>query len=233
MLIADDEPLARELLESYLEKLPQYRLAASCANALEAFAVLSRGPVDLLLLDINMPEISGTDFLKSLKRPPKVIFTTAYAEYAVESYELDAVDYLLKPITFTRFLKALQKMEEASAPAAGAIPAAAGSEVLFVRSEGKMLRVSPDEIRLVEGYGNYTRLWTANDKIVLHGTLKSMEEQLQRYPLFIRISKSYIVNLKFVTEVDGNCVRVSGEALAVGATYREDVRKVLERYQLL
>jgi DNA-binding LytR/AlgR family response regulator len=233
VLIADDEPLARELLESYLEKLPNYRLVASCANALEAFAVLSKEPVDLMLLDINMPEISGIDFLKTLKHPPKVIFTTAYAEFAVESYEHHAVDYLLKPITFSRFMMALQKLEGLMQPAEAVKPSLATEPILFVRSEGKMLRINPDELWMIEGYGNYVRLWSAEGKLIMHNTMKQMEAHFQQYPLFIRISKSYIVNLKFVSELDGNCLRVGTESLAIGATYRDEVKKVLDRYQLL
>lgn len=233
VILADDEPLARELLESYLEKLPRYELVASCANALEAFAALSKGRVDLLLLDISMPEISGMDFLKSLKHPPKVIFTTAYAEFAVESYEQHAVDYLLKPIPFSRFLMALQKLEEAVQPTEAVTSYATTENILFVRSEGRMLRVNRDEIWFIEGYGNYVRLWSAGGKRVLHSTLKGMEVHFQQYPLFLRISKSYIVNLQFVSELDGNCLRVGTEALTIGATYRDDLRKALERYQLL
>lgn len=233
VLLADDEPLARELLESYLEKLPKYELVASCTNALEAFTVLSKSPVDLLLLDINMPEISGMDFLKSLKHPPKVIFTTAYAEYAVESYEHHAVDYLLKPITFSRFLMALQKLEALSQPIDTTNAAFVDDNILFVRSEGKMLRIKPEELWAIEGYGNYVRLWSANGKLILHSTMKQMEAHFQQYPLFIRISKSYIVNLKAVSEVDGNALRVGTESLTIGATYRDEVKKVLERYQLL
>lgn len=232
VLLADDEPLARELLESYLEKLPRYQLVASCTNALEAFVALNKSPVDLLLLDINMPEISGMDFLKSLKHPPKVIFTTTYAEFAVESYEHHAVDYLLKPITFSRFLMALQKLEAAIQPSEAVAQPGLSDNILFVRSEGKMLRVHPEELWFIEGYGNYVRLWSADGKLILHNTMKQMEANFQQNPLFIRISKSYIVNLKFVLEVDGNALRIGTEALAIGATYRDEVKKTLERYQL-
>lgn len=233
VLLADDEPLARELLESYLDKLPRYELVASCANALEAFAALNKKHVDVLLLDINMPEISGMDFLKSLKHPPKVIFTTAYAEFAVESYEHYAVDYLLKPITFSRFLMALQKLEELLQTTEASAPAAAADNILFVRSEGRMLRVNRNEIWFIEGYGNYVRLWSAGGKLILHSTMKQMEAHFQQYPLFLRISKSYIVNLHFVSEMDGNCLRVGTEALTIGLTYRDEVKRMLERYQLL
>ena len=232
-LIVDDEPLARELLESYLLKLPGFQIVGMCANAMEAFVILSKQPVDLMLLDINMPELSGMDLLKSLKDPPKVIFTTAYDAYAVESYEYKAVDYLLKPITFSRFMKAIHKLEEAVQPVPSLSSATLADNILFVKSEGKMVRVNPDEIWFIEGYKNYVRLWSSGEKLLLHNTMKNMEEWFGPNPFFIRISKSYIVNLKFVSEIDGNCVRVGTEALAIGTTYRDEVKKVFEKYQLL
>jgi len=231
-LIVDDEPLARELLESYLRKLPQFHIVGVCTNAMEAFVILSKQTVDLLLLDINMPELSGMDLLKTLKHPPRVIFTTAYDEYAVESYEHQAVDYLLKPITFSRFMKAIHKLEEAMQPAPSPSSGTLADNILFVKSEGKMVRVNPDEIWFIEGYKNYVRLWSAREKLVLHKTMKNIEEWFQHNPFFIRISKSYIVNLKFVSEIDGNAVRVGSEALAIGTTYRDEVKKLFEKYQL-
>lgn len=231
-LIADDEPLARALLEGYLEKLPQCVLAGSCKNALEAFAVLSTQSIDLLLLDINMPEITGIDFLKTLKAPPLVIFTTAYADYAVQSYEHRAVDYLLKPITFSRFVQAINKVEEALKPEAAGAAESSAPDMLFVKSEGKMIRLNTGELYFIEGYKNYVRLWTGRDKIILHNTMKAMEEHFCNNAQFLRISKSYIVNLKFVSEVDGNCIRVGTETLMIGATYRDEVKELLERYYL-
>lgn len=232
VLIADDEPLARELLEHYLQKLPRYNLVGSCANALEAFAALNRSRVDLLLLDINMPEISGMEFLKSLKSPPRVIFTTAYSEFAVESYELHAVDYLLKPITFTRFVQALQKAESLMTSSEPKQNVTDDSKLLFVRSEGKMLRINTAEIWFIEGYKNYVRLWSAKGKLILHDTMKNMEAHFEPNPMFIRISKSYIINLEFVSEIDSNFVRIGTEALTVGATYRDELKKIIERYQM-
>ena len=231
-LIVDDEPLARELLESYLQKLPQFELLGLCANAMEAFMIMGKHSVDLLLLDINMPGLTGIDLLKTVKNPPRVIFTTAYDSYAVESYEYQAVDYLLKPITFARFMKAVHKLEDAMNSTTANIQYSETSKIVFVKSEGKMVRVNPDEIWFIEGYKNYVRLWSDSGKLVLHNTMKSMEDHFQQDPLFIRISKSYIVNLKFVTEIDGNSMRIGAESLLIGITYRDDVRKVFEKFQL-
>jgi DNA-binding LytR/AlgR family response regulator len=231
-LIVDDEPLARELLESYLQQLPQFQIVGLCANAMEAFKILGKEPVDLMLLDINMPDLTGIDLLKTLKNPPKVIFTTAYDSYAVESYEHKAVDYLLKPITFSRFMKAIHKLEDTLTPETASTAIPDSNKIVFVKSEGKIIRINPDEIWFVEGYKNYVRLWSANGKLILHNTMKSMEDHFQHNPLFIRISKSYIVNLKFVTEIDGNSMKVGTESLLIGITYREEVRKLFEKYQL-
>jgi DNA-binding LytR/AlgR family response regulator len=231
-LIVDDEPLARELLESYLRRLPQFELVGLCANAMDAFLILGKQTIDLLLLDINMPELSGIDLLKTLKNPPRVIFTTAYDAYAVESYEHKAVDYLLKPITFSRFMKAVHKLEEHMQAATPALAFGKADNILFVKSEGKMVRVSPEDIWFIEGYKNYVRLWSSREKLLLHNTMKHMEEWFQSNPLFIRISKSYIVNLRFVSEIEGNCIRIGTESLAIGATYRDEVKKLFERYQL-
>lgn len=234
VLVADDEPLARELLRNYLQKLPRFQLAAECGNAIEAFTFLTREKVDVLLLDINMPEISGIEFLKTLREPPLVIFTTAYAEYAVESYEFRAVDYLLKPVTFNRFLQGIQKVTELiDARIQGAENSRAGEPpVIFVRSDGKMIRIHLDELLFVEGYKNYVRLWTETGKVMVHATMKHMEEQLCGRHIFLRIAKSYIINLLKVSEVENNFVKIKNERLVIGISYREELRKVLERYKL-
>ena len=165
VLIVDDEPLAQDLLESYLLKMPGFVITGKCKNALEAFSVISKQPVDLMLLDINMPEISGMDFLKTLKNPPKVIFTTAYSQYAVESYDLNAVDYLLKPITFDRFIKAIHKLTT-ELPASNSNESRSqkssmsDKDILFVKSDGKMIKIDLAQLCIVEGLKNYVRLWT-------------------------------------------------------------------------
>ncbi len=236
VLIVDDEPIARSILESYVALLPQLTLVASCAHAVEALGVLNQEAVDLLLLDIDLPQLNGLAFLKSLPAPPKVIFTTAYHQYALESYEQSALDYLLKPIQFERFLKAVNKLTPAPPPAAP--PAAEGlpaakSDLLFVKSEGKLIRIDLAEVQFVEARKDYLVLHAVSGKRMIHGTMKALEDRLQASAGFLRIHKSHIVNLQFVREVDGNCMRVGTELLTIGATYRDAVQAALVQFRLL
>ena len=236
VLIVDDEPIAQEILENYLQRIPYAVLVGKCRNAIEAFQVVSKIDVDILLLDINMPEITGIDFLKTLKNPPKVIFTTAYTEYAVESYDLYAVDYLLKPISFERFFKAISKAVElltAKPASTTSKPADNTDHILFVKTEGKLVKVDLRELWFIEGLKDYVRLWTSQGKLVVHSTMKNMEESLAAYSNFIRIHKSHIINMDYVTEVDGNAVRIKDQLLLIGNTYREEMGKLFEKYRLL
>lgn len=218
--IIDDEPLAREILESYLQKIPFVELVGCCKNAIEAFSILSKQPVDLLLLDINLPEILGTEFLRNLKNPPLVIFTTAYSEYAIESYELNAVDYLLKPISFERFLLAINKAKEIIEPTKINTENPLNQHNLFVRSEGKWIKIDLTKLWLVEGLKDYLRLWINEERITIHNTMKNFEEQLAAYSNFIRIHKSFIVNLHFIEEVENNSLKIYDKILSIGNTYK-------------
>lgn len=235
-LIVDDEPLAQEILEVYLAKLPEIELVAKCRNALEAFQVISKEPVDLLLLDINMPEISGIDLIKTLKDPPKVIFTTAYSEFALESYELNAVDYLLKPIPFDRFLKAIAKVKElistSTKTSVSSTDKNTVDNLMFVKAEGKLIRINLSQVWFIEGLKDYIRLWTDTGKIVVHSTMKNFEENLAMHKNFLRVHKSYIVNMEFISEIDGNMIKVKEQAIALGSTYKDEVLKILNSYRL-
>lgn len=237
VLIVDDEPIARDILETYIQKLPELQLAGSCKNALEAFRLISQQEVDLLLLDINMPEINGMDFLKTLKNPPLVIFTTAYAEYAIESYELNAVDYLLKPVSFERFMKGIHKavdiLRSETKVVAIQNTSAHVDNLMFVKAEGKLVRIDLAELWFAEGLKDYVRLWTEKGKIIVHSTMKNFEEQLAVYPNFMRVHKSYIVNVKYILEVDGNSLRIKDQLLTIGNTYRDETFAILNKYKLL
>ncbi|RYY94911.1 MAG: response regulator transcription factor [Chitinophagaceae bacterium] len=226
-LIVDDEPLARQLMAGHVRQVEGLELAGTCATALEAFAHLHREPVDLLFLDIRMPGIDGLSFLRSLKAPPRVIFTTAYAEHAVEAFELEAADYLLKPITFERFLKAVQKVlprqEEAPAPAA----AAPAPDALFLKVNKRLLRFAYDEILYLEGLGDYIKLYTPKEVHVSYLTLAKAEALLPP-ALFVRVHKSYIVNLQHLRFVEGSLARVGGADIPIGTTYREALLKRLQ-----
>lgn len=235
----DDEPIAQNIMQNYILKTAGLEIAAKCSNALEAFAVLSKEKVDLVLLDINMPEVNGISFIKTLKEPPLIIFTTAYAEYAVESYELNAVDYLVKPISLDRFLKAINKAEAIMQTAAAktintAAPAPYQAEqLLFVKSEGKLVKVDLAQLWLVEGLKDYIRLWTDSGKIIVLSTMQHFEEQLAGHPLFLRVNRSFIINMKYVTELDGNTIRIKGQSIPIGNTYRASVYQVFEKMKLL
>lgn len=239
ILIVDDEPIARDILETYVLRLTDATLAGKCKNALEAFGTLSREQVDVMLLDINMPEISGTELINTLKNPPLVIFTTAYSEYAVESYELNALDYLLKPISFERFLKAINKandtLRQASVQTSNEIaaPSLADEKILFVKSGSRLLKVDISRLWLIEGLKDYVRLWIDNNPIVVHITMKSIEDQLAGTPFFVRINKSYIINIRFVDEIDGNVLRLKGQSVTIGNTYRGEVHDLFNKMKLL
>lgn len=239
ILIVDDEPLAQDILESYIGKLAGFELVAKCNNALEAFGIISKSHVDIMFLDIDMPEINGLDFFKSLKNPPNVIFTTAHSNYAVESYDLNAVDYLLKPISFERFMKSINKTlalinntyKEADNTAVQVKSDNTG-QIIFVKSDSRHVKINLAQLSIIEGFKDYVKLWINNDKIIVHSTMKNFEDQLAQYPYFLRVHKSYIVNVNHITEIDGNVIRIAGQMVAIGNTYKEDVHKFLNGYKI-
>ena len=239
IIIVDDEPLAQDILETYVSKIPELKLVAKCKNALEAFSILSKENIDLMLLDIEMPEISGIDFIKTLKNPPLIIFTTAYPQFAIESYEYNSIDYLLKPISFERFMKAINKatslIKNTGTEKASSInspKADAGDNIIFVKSEGKLIKINLADVWMIEGLKDYVIFRIEDGKTIVHSTMKSIEEQLLQMTNFIRIHKSYIINIKFVTEVWGNSVKIKNENITIGNTYRDDVFKLFEGFKL-
>lgn len=231
VLIVDDEPLAIELLEGYVLKMTGFTLIGKCSNALEAFSILNKEQVDAIFLDINMPEITGIGFLKMLKNPPLIVLTTAYSEYAADSYNYDVVDYLLKPITFERFAVATNKLLNTTIQKKD--NAKPEDDILFVRSEGKMTKVDLRDLYIVEGYKNYVRLWIGNEKIIVHNTMKNVEEFLKQNPAFLRVHKSYIINMKYVSEVFGNCIKVKNETIVIGPTFKNEIEIALQKYDQL
>lgn len=237
-LVVDDEELARALLGNYIGRLPHLQLAASCANPLEALAVLQQQPVDLLFLDIQMPELTGIEFLRTLPRKPVVIFTTAYAEYALEGYALDVTDYLLKPFSFERFLQAVNKaialiqakpanpptISPASAPPPETHEPA--KDYILVKADHKVHRLRYDDILYIQSMREYAAFYTSSGRILSLNALKTLEETLPP-ERFIRIHKSYIVAIAKIDALEGNMVQVGKEKLPVGANYREElVRRV-------
>lgn len=217
--ITDDEPIAREILAGYIARFPDLRLVAECAHAMETLAALNRCSVDILFMDINMPEISGMQLVRSLEQPPLVIFTTAYSEYAVESYELAVVDYLLKPIPFARFARAIDKARSILELR----KEGRQEEPLLFRSDGKWIRLMAAEILMVEGLKDYVRICTSEGRWLVHCTMKYMEEQLSAGGgRFLRVHRSYIVNLGAATELSATSVLVGKQKIPIGSTYRDE-----------
>jgi DNA-binding LytR/AlgR family response regulator len=236
-IIVDDEPLALEILEEFIKKVPELKLIKKCQNAIEAGEALRKNDVDLVFLDIQMPQLTGIEFVKSLTHPPKIIFTTAYSQYALEGFELNAVDYLLKPISFDRFLKAVNKaMANTNNHAITEHEELeSGPDFIFVKADKKLVRLKYNEIQYVEGLKDYVIIKTDTNRIITLQTMKSLEEKLPA-PTFMRIHRSYIVNLEKISAVVGNMVEVlekgQPKLLPIGKNYREELEKVVEKNRL-
>ncbi|MGV3597264.1 MAG: LytR/AlgR family response regulator transcription factor [Bacteroidota bacterium] len=229
-LIVDDEPLAQDILDSYVKKTPQLNLVGICSNAIEALEKMKHNQVDLIFLDIQMPEITGIDFLRSLKDPPMVIFTTAYQNYAVEGFELNAIDYLLKPFSQERFLKAVRKAEELFVLKNE--HSQREDDYIFIKSDQKLQKVSYNDILFVEALADYVKIHTPEKRYITLQTMKNMEEKLpERY--FKRVHRSFIVALdKIITIVGGN-VEINGQKIPIGKNYKEGFYDALKKNNIL
>lgn len=229
-LVVDDEPPARDVLRRYIHEIPLLCLAGECGNAVEALGLLQRQPVDLLFLDISMPQLKGTELLKILKHPPRVIFTTAHAEYALEGYELDAIDYLLKPIQFDRFLKAVNKAYTVAAPAAAFSytqkEALKKEAFVYFRVDRKMLKVMLDDILYAESMKDYIKVFTRQGTIVTKQSISSLEAMLPEDD-FIRTHRSFIVSLSKVRSFTSELIEVDRAEIPIGKLFRQGVLKVL------
>jgi DNA-binding LytR/AlgR family response regulator len=219
-LIVDDEPLARQIIRQYAKDLGALQIKGECGDALEAINFLAKNEVDLIFLDINMPRLSGLDFLRSLSHVPQVILTTAYTDYALESYELNILDYLKKPFSFERFLKAVAKAEEQLKLRVQAQNTQTGNEFIFVKSNKKVHRVKLSDILFIEGLGDYIKIITLHAVLVTNLTMKKIEELLP-VPDFCRIHKSYIVRFDQISSIDGNLVEIGNRKIPVGNNYRQ------------
>lgn len=236
VLIVDDEFLARKLLAGYIEKIEELQVAGSCANAFEAFAKMKEQQIDILLLDIHMPELNGMDFAKTCSDVPAIIFTTAYSEYAIRSYELNATDYLLKPIALPRFMQAMEKAIErvrqyrGESPGGEKNPAAtapdnkmntpAPNDFIVVKADYKLYKINYEDLLYVEGQHEYVSFYTPNKRITALYSLKSLEETLPS-DRFIRVHKSYIVSLKNILEIETMSLNVAGKKIPIGGSYKE------------
>jgi two-component system, LytTR family, response regulator len=235
-LIVEDEPLARNLMIEYVKKVSYLQLVDACSNPLAALEVLRNNHIDLMFLDIQMPEITGLTLLKTLQKKPLVILTTAYSEYALESYELDVVDYLLKPVTFDRFLKAVdkasQRFEVAKAPAQPSIDKTeTAPPFVFVKDGTKLVKVMWDDILYVEGLKDYVTIHTKTQKVITLQRLKTLEAQLPS-DKFVRVHHSYIIALKAIDAIHKGEVQIGNALIPISDSYKKAFRELVERNQM-
>lgn len=232
-IIVDDEPIARKLLTEYIEDIPFLSLAGEADNPLKAQTILDRETVDLVFLDVNMPKLTGIEFLRASQSLPMVILTTAYAEYALEGYSLDVLDYLVKPFSFERFLKACNKAkdyyqlklnaEKKSAIALG---------YFFVKNNGRIEKVLYDELLFVEASLNYVTLHTVNGKMIVYLTIKGIIENLPP-EIFIKVHKSFIVNIQKINSIEGNLLHIGKAEIPISHSNYEEVMNVLLKEKML
>ena len=220
-LIVDDESIARDILLSYIEPLDYLTLTGQCENAIEAIDFLRKQPVDLIFLDIEMPEISGLSFLKTLAHPPAVIITTAYREFALEGYDLNVVDYLLKPISYERFLQAINKLPKTL------VEASPLEDHIYLKVDGKMVKVILDEIRYIEGLNNYVKIYVGDRFLISYQRLSYLEEVLPSTQ-FVRCHRSFIVNLGKVTAFTSTDLEIGKDEFPIGAKYKDKVEPILK-----
>ncbi|HEY4787806.1 MAG TPA: LytTR family DNA-binding domain-containing protein [Bacteroidales bacterium] len=224
-LIVDDEPLSQDVLKKYVDDCPLLELAGISFDAFEANDMLQAHDIQLIFLDINMPKLSGIRFVKTLNNAPLIIFTTAYPEYAIEGYEVDATDYLVKPFSFERFLKAVNKAIEKinyaqlkNQPAGGFI---------LLKSDKKVYKVNYDDIMYLQSFGDYVKVFTSEKCLVVHDTFKNMQEQLPERE-FVRIHKSYLIAFGKIQYIEGNQVKIGNELIPIGLNYKEELTKRLK-----
>jgi DNA-binding LytR/AlgR family response regulator len=236
-LIVDDEPLARELLEGYIGRIPELKLLKTCVNAIEAFNVLQEKPVDLLFLDIQMPQVTGIELLKSLKNKPRVILTTAYREYAFEAYDLDVVDYMLKPVSFDRFLRAIAKVKQLKQPLDVSFEETDNIQsfddaYIYLRENREMLKVFLKDIIYIESLRDYVRVKTTKQEVITYQKISYLEQKLPPSK-FIRVHRSFMVAIDKVISYTPMSIKVSTIEIPVGRNYKNLALKALTRNNVL
>lgn len=222
-LIVDDEPLSRQVLNGFVADHPDLEIAGECKDALEAMSFLEKHEIDLLFLDINMPKLSGVNFYKSLQQKPEVIFTTAYSEFAVEGFELNAIDYLMKPIAFERFVKAVQKVKLKLGQSSNSSIA---QDYIMLKADKKMYRTPFKDILFCVALGDYVKVHLKDKVLIISTTMKNILAELPE-PLFLRTHKSYIINKTKVEYIEGNQIKIGSQLVSIGQSYREEVIKAL------
>lgn len=235
VLIVDDEPYAIGIIEGYLAKFSEMELVGKCGDAIQAFQLLQQKPVDLMFLDIQMPGIKGTDLLRSLKNPPKVIFTTAYSEYALEGFELNAVDYLLKPIPFERFMRAIDKvyqMQDHKAIVTHEAPVGDRESFIYLKVERKTVKININDILWIESLRDYVKVITKEQTYVSKQKISLLEEMLPDNK-FIRIHRSFLIALGKIDSFYSYRLDIDGHELPIGRNYKQEVQKRLKAEQFL
>jgi DNA-binding LytR/AlgR family response regulator len=226
-IVTDDEPFARKGLQSYVEKIDFFELVALCEDAVQLNTTIKQNQADLIFLDIEMPYITGIDFLKSACNLPKVIFTTAYEQYALQGYELDVLDYLLKPISFERFLKAANKaFDYFKSRETGA------DDFMFIKAGNKLEKIHFDQIYFIEAMENYVSIYLSEKKLVTHSTLKSIQQQLP-VASFIQTHKSYLVNINAIQSIEGNILNIHEYQVPISKYQKEEVMEKIVYNKLL
>jgi two-component system LytT family response regulator len=233
-IIVDDEPTAREIIEDHLSKIENVKIVGSCANANHAFSLINAHKIDLIFLDINMPEISGLSFARSINKEIKIIFTTAYREYAMDGFDLQAVDYLLKPISFERLTRAVNSFfqihfNKKEHPLQENIPV--HNDFMFVRSDRKMIRINFAEIFYIESLNDYLKIHIRNQKIVIRETISNIEKQLPNSS-FIRIHRSFIISLSALDSYTSEYVEIKGNTIPISRSYKSAVLEKLDKWAL-
>ena len=227
-LIIDDEPIAHDIIKGYCDLLPEMQLQKNCYDAIEALAYLSENKVDLIFLDLNMPKLKGFAFLKTLTKPPKVIVTTAYKEFALEGYELNVVDYLLKPFSFERFLKAVHKAinTQEKKEVRSIIKDENTVETIFLRSNKKYIQVEINEILFLESAGNYVKVVTTKETITIRDKISDL---LTKLPVayFVKVHKSFAVAKTHIKSIEGNRVFIQDHEVPIGKMYRTEIKDLL------
>lgn len=222
-VIIDDEPVARKVLQEFVEEIDYLELAGQAENPLKAMPFLADDDIDIIFLDINMPKLNGIDFLKNSKTGASIIMTTAYAEYAVDAYGLDVLDYLVKPIAFERFLKSCNKAKEARELKKGTRPQPGKTnDHFFIKYNNQIEKVFYHDLLYAEAMLNYVMLYTNSKKMMVYITIRSLEEQLPS-DIFIKVHKSFIVNINMVKSIEGNILNIGNEKIAISQSLREKV----------
>jgi DNA-binding LytR/AlgR family response regulator len=226
-IIIDDEPLAHEIIEEFCSMLPHIQLEKNCYNAMEAMQYLNDNTVDFMFLDINMPKLRGLDFLKTLSKPPKTIITTAYKEHALEGFELNVVDYILKPFSFDRLVKAVNKVSDTQTTKTiiKEVSNETSTTRFFVKGDKKHHQIDLNDLLFIEAYGNYTKLFLKEEMIVSHEKISHYESILDD-GAFMRIHKSFIIRLDKIKFIEGNRILINEHKIPIGQTYKSIVSKL-------